>query len=653
VAVIYLAVGMVLFLAVVERMRTRVRAAGAIVVAAGIVLMLVFSPGWNRKLMTSAVYVYAPLYQDTEGLEESMGRRRILFYDEGPGATVSVERQANLLSIRIDGKIDASSSGDMITQELISHLPLLLHSAPDTVLLIGLGSGVSLGSAATHQVRHIDCVELLENVIDAAHFFDEYSYNSMSDPRVNMIVGDGRNHVWLTDRKYDVVISQPTNPWISGVGDLFTLEFFAKARSRLKPGGLMCAWFQIYHMGDPELRATLKAFVSVFPNSTLWLANESDVILIGSTEPVDIDERMIERMKRPGVREDLARVLIKRETDLLSALLMKPRDLNRFAGEARELHTDDNMLVEFRAGRRIFEATHIIHLHNFYRNLKIYAFEHLDADLNRRIAEQAAARKLTMQGTIERLRGNLNQAMGLYRQAYASAPGDPYVLSKYGEIQMDMADALLIRGDFKSAAREYRKVLGHPELPDTWRALDGLALALLSMGRYEGARDTLAMSLELNPHYAGGHFNMGDILVALGDTAGAIGSYERAIELDPDDPDIANNLAWFYAVKGENLERALELALSATGKDRHAGYFDTLGWVYYRMGDLDSARRHLEQALEIETNRVESLYHLAVVHGRMGEKDRARELLQEVLRLDRDGAFAPMARMELDAINSN
>ena len=83
------------------------------------VLLVLLSPGWDKKLMTSAVYVYAPLYETTEGLKDAIKRRHLLFYDEGPGATVSVERNLNILSIRIDGKIDASSGNDMITQELI------------------------------------------------------------------------------------------------------------------------------------------------------------------------------------------------------------------------------------------------------------------------------------------------------------------------------------------------------------------------------------------------------------------------------------------------------------------------------------------------------------------------------------------------------
>jgi spermidine synthase len=653
VSLIYLAVGVVLFLAVAEKMRPRLRAAGALAVVGVAAIMLALSPGWDRKLMTSAVYVYASNYGDVEGLRKMMERREILFYDEGPGATVSVERVANLLSIRIDGKVDASNSRDMITQELISHLPLLLHARPDTVLLIGLGSGVSLGSAQTYDVRHIDCIELLDNVVDAAHYFDEISGDAMEDPRVKMIIGDGRNHVRLTEKDYDVIISQPTNPWISGVGDLFTVEFFREARERLKPGGVMCAWFQIYHMGDPELRATLKAFVSVFPHSTLWFSNESDVVLIGSLEPVSIDSGVLGRMKRPQVSRDLARVGIDEPADLLAAYLMDEESLRAFAGRADRIHTDDNMLVEYRAGRRILESTHRIHLSNFMEALSAHEFPELSQELNREAARRVAARRLTMEGTLQLIEGRVKTARELFDRAYEAAPGDPYVLTKYFEIHYDLGDPLLLAGEYEQAIAEYKKALQDSLHPDAWAVYDGLGIAYMATGRMEQAVEALRTAVRLNPYSFESRFNLGDALAATGDTAGAIDSYREALRLDPDDPDAANNLAWFYAVTGRKLDRALELARKATARVEDASYFDTLGWVYYMRGEYADARKYLERALELETDRVESMYHLAAALDAAGDRAAARRLLERTMRLDGQGYYGQKAGEMLDEMRDD
>jgi spermidine synthase len=649
VSLIYLVVGFVLFLAVAERMRQSLRLVGSSVVAVIVAVMIAFSPGWDQKLMTSAVYVYAPVYETRQGLMQTLERRHLLMYDEGPGATVSVERDQNILAIRIDGKTDASSGSDMITQELISHLPLLFHPEPDTVLLIGLGSGVSLGSAETYDIEYIECVELLENVIDAAHFFDDITYDCMSDPRLRLIVGDGRNHVALTDRMYDVIISQPTNPWISGVGDLFTIEFFTEARRRLKPGGIMCAWFQIYHMGEPELRSVLKTFVEVFPHARLWFSNESDVILIGSAEPVAIDERLAVRMSTPRVREDLNRVSIDEPSDILAALLLDDKELRYFAGSGGRIHTDDNMLLEFQAGRRIAEQTHVLHLSNFHKALNPKPYPGLDDSTNQAVVRRMAARKLAMQATIERLSGRVSQALALYDRAYAGAPQDQYVVSRYANIHLDRGDAFLAAGELEAALPEYEKAVADPRAIDAWVAFHGLGYIYLMAGSYEDARLSLTRSLELFPGNPSGFFNLAQAQVSLGDTAAAIGSYERAWDLDPADADVANNLAWFYAETGRRLDRALELARFAATQTGSSGSYDTLGWVYYRMGEVVNAQTALERALQLEPGRVESIYHLAIVHMAKGERARAAELLSRVVQLD-DGVFAAEAGVILNEI---
>jgi spermidine synthase len=651
VSLIYLAVGLVLFLAVSEWMRRALRYVGALAVAGIVVVMVLFSPGWDRQLMTSAVYVYAPIYRTTEGLKNALERRAILYYDEGPGATVSVERYQNILSIRIDGKIDASSGADMITQELISHLPLLFHPEPDTVLLIGLGSGVSLGSAETHDIEYIECVELLENVIEAARYYKNLTHNCLSDPRLKLIVGDGRNHVLLTDQLYDVIISQPTNPWISGVGDLFTLEFFTEARKRLKPAGIMCAWFQTYHMGEPELRSTLRTFVSVFPHASLWFSNESDLILIGSLTPVSIDRSIADRMSEPSVRDDLDRVSIDEVSDILSALVLNESDLKAFAGPGERIHTDDNMLVEFQAGRRVGESTHIIHLSKFLEGFKPNRFDDFSEEVNERTRNQVEAKRLTMRGTIERVTGKPDQARALYDRAFALAPGDPYVVTKYAEQHLTLADALLVKGRLEEAESEYEKALADTRWLDSWIAYDGLGLIYLSQGRLHEARSNFAAAVRVNPYHGDGYFNLGATLSALGDTLLALRSYEKAHELMPDDLDVANTLAWLYAEQGEKLDRALELARLTTEREQNANYFDTLGWVYFTMEDFESARASLEQALSLDPQNAESMYHLAVVHRHMGNRTRAEELLREVIGLDR-GAFAEKAEAMLNDITS-
>ena len=116
-----------------------------------------------------------------------------------------------------DGKTDASNRSDMLTQALVAHLPLLLHPDPRHVAVVGLGSGVTLGAALAHPVTDVDVVEISPEVVDASRFFERENRRALADPRTHLIVGDGRSHLLLSRRQYDVIISEPSNPWIAGV----------------------------------------------------------------------------------------------------------------------------------------------------------------------------------------------------------------------------------------------------------------------------------------------------------------------------------------------------------------------------------------------------------------------------------------------------
>ncbi len=647
VALIYVVVGVLLFLTVAEGMGRAFRAAvtGAFVVA--LAALAVFSPKWDQKLMTTAVYAYAGVYRTTEGMLKDVAQRLMMFYDEGPAATVSVERNLGVVAMRIDGKIDASSGDDMITQELIAHLPLLTHAAPETVLVIGLGSGVTLGSCETHGVDYIECAELIESVIEAARFFDPYSHDSQADPRARIFVGDGRNHVFLSSRKYDVLISQPTNPWIEGVGDLFTVEYFTACRERLKPGGTMCCWVQVYHMGVDEFRTILKSFIHIFPNTCLWFANESDVILTGFLGEPRYD-LLVERMSEPAISADLARVLVDEPEDVLAMFLMDKGDLARYVEGVPGFHTDDNMLIEFSAGKRILESTNFLHLQRMAKTYRPRRFPGLTDEFNRSVAERVRARAVTMSATLARAAGRVEEGIELYDRAYAMAPEDVYVLTRYADVHTEIADAMVRAGNYAPAMPHYEKALADTISHKTWMRYDGLAVASYNTGDPEAALRYFGKVLERYPDYDQGTLSTAEIHLELGDTLSAIEYYERTLEINPDRAAAANDLAWVYAVRGEHLDRALTLARRATVANPAAFTYDTLGWVYYKMGDLRRAQEVLEEALEIDPGWVESTYHLAFVHLAKGDAEAAKRLLEEVVRTDETGYFKRLAEEKLD-----
>src|SRR5213078_2854482 len=169
---------------------------------------------------------------------------------------------------------------------------VLVHGKARDICVIGLGSGVTLGSAlASGAVEHADVVEISPEVVEASHFFDRENGGALAKPGTRLIVGDGRSHLLLTPRKYDVIVSEPSNPWMSGVATLFTREFFEAARGHLSRDGLLCQWAHTYDISRDDLQSIVRTFASVFPRATLWLVGESDLLLIGSTGR-EVDERL-------------------------------------------------------------------------------------------------------------------------------------------------------------------------------------------------------------------------------------------------------------------------------------------------------------------------------------------------------------------------
>ncbi len=307
--------------------------------------------------MTGGLYKYAS-YLDPGELLDFVRQGDLVFYREDEVATVTVRRVASRLSLAIDGKVDATSSSDMMTQKLLAHVPLLLHRNPKNVLVIGLGSGVTAGSALTHPIESLTAVEISDAVVEASGFFDDFNRRPRSDPRFRLVVGDGRNHLLVSEEPYDVIISEPSNPWMAGVSGLFTRELFTLARSRLAEDGLFCQWAHIYNMDESELRTIVASFTDAFESAALFLLSESDLLLVGAKEalPHVGTTELDNRMESDEILEDLRKVGVLGSDGFRALLTASTPPLAEWAKDA-ERHTDDRPILEFRAARSLHRDT--------------------------------------------------------------------------------------------------------------------------------------------------------------------------------------------------------------------------------------------------------------------------------------------------------
>jgi hypothetical protein len=363
---------------------------------------------------------------------------------------------------------------------------MLNHPGPKRVGIIGLGSGVTAGAVARYPVEQIDIVEIEPAVVEANRFFADLNGHVLRDPRVRVRIGDGRN-VLLRDRVgFDVIISEPSNPWISGLASLFTTEFFDLARARLRPGGMMVQWVQLYDLPPEDLRMIVRTFRTAFPSTTIWKGADADLLLLGRTSAVPMDLPQLRRIfeTTPEAVRDLGRMRIAAWPDVLSHFVLTEKEAAAYA-EGAALNTDDGLPLEFSAPRGLFVQTasqNSTQLRRFQR-----------AGLPEFTAGSAALDGAPLQAAVGRsylARGALLEAQTRFDRALEIAPDHVPALVGAGHAALGLAQPALALRRAKAA------LVGDPANVE---ALYVSALALLQLYRPDEAVPLLERLVARDP----------------------------------------------------------------------------------------------------------------------------------------------------------
>ncbi|MCC6650028.1 MAG: hypothetical protein IT348_02645 [Candidatus Eisenbacteria bacterium] len=282
-------------------------------------------------------------------MQRAIGRERVLYYKEGQNGSVLVGSDVDDANrwLKVGGKVDASTN-DMETQVLLGLIPAALADSGARTLVIGLGSGYTAAAALAGGAGRTDVVELERGVAEASAFFYAPGGSPLQDPRVNLIIGDARTHLEHTDTRYGLIVSEPSNPWLAGVNNLFTVDFYKRVRARLEPDGVFCQWMQLYEISPETIRSMMASFLEVFPEGevhTVWRA--VDVILVAAPRGRVMS---LDRLRSPGVRRVLDAARIAEPEDVGSYWSGPISSLAPIARGATP-NRDDLPLVEYRAPR--------------------------------------------------------------------------------------------------------------------------------------------------------------------------------------------------------------------------------------------------------------------------------------------------------------
>lgn len=544
-----------------SRGRARLAAAAFTILA---LLAAVIMPDWNRSALTRGGFAVGVELRRSG--RTSLGRdlSEIVFLEEGLTSTISVRRSGDELTMQMNGVTEASNTGDLATQILLGFIPTALHPAPRDALVIGLGSGITAAAVARFPtITQIDCVEISEAVVHGASFFDAANEGVLHDPRMHLRLGDGRNHLALSGKKYDVIVSEPSNVWNSGIGDLMTAEFFGLARSALRPGGILCSWIQGYAISPEILRSLLAAAGTHFPNVTLWMGSWGDFMIVAGDESLTFDaEHLRAHGAHPKLLELLDRADVADLSSFLSLNLLAGSSTNTFVGAATA-NTDDNMLLELVAPKLLHEDT--------------------------------------MPGLFEAL----HRVAGGTETLLRNAPPD------LGAALPQLRQARALESRARLAIREGRGPEGIDFFETAWRLhptarsiAEGLASAYVSRGRalarnqdFPGATSSYLRAAEVDPRTATPFAELARLYVSAGDLETAGRALEEARHRDPDDADALAVQAEFLLLSGD-FSAAGEAARRTLARlPDHPEATITLARAFDRLGETSRADSVLAEAL--------------------------------------------------------
>lgn len=320
---------------------------------------LLFDANWKRTF-TLGLWRNSEPPPTLAAFRSAARGENLQYHKDGASATVAIVRYEEPgkehIGLKVNGKADASTGVDVSTQRLAGHIPMLLNPDARRGLVVGLGSGMSCAALLRHPtMEEVDAVEISPEVAEAAAYFAKYNDDVLSNPRLRLLIEDAKSFLKITQEKYDIIISEPSNPWMAGVSGVFTREYYESCLERLQPSGLMAQWVQLYETSDATLNMVLATFGSVFPFMSIWQTASGDLLLVGAPEPYDVDlERLIETFEIPAVKEDFERTEISTVPVLLAREIVSQQNGLFVPPIETRLHSDYYPALEFLAQKAFF-----------------------------------------------------------------------------------------------------------------------------------------------------------------------------------------------------------------------------------------------------------------------------------------------------------
>ena len=515
--------------------------------------------------------------------------QRVLYHHEDAlGVTEVYENKTTstrtLLTSRLRQE-GGSAPKEIRVQRIQGYLPLFLHPAPRRVLVVGLGTGITLSPTLREEVEEVTVIEISHGVIEAAKgFFAEANARVLDHPKVRVVEQDGRNFIRLTRNTYDLIVQELFFPYQTGVGSLYTQEHYRQCRAKLAPGGLIAQWITINQLSTDDLRTLVRTFQSVFPVTSLWL-NGGYLLILGGLDPLHVPlERFLERYE---TRDPLGGMTeIDSDPYNLMGLFVSHGPTLREWTQDAPLNTDDNRFIEystplaFNALNTVtLAAETLTSLLPHFRPVDdvVYIAPFSNEDYRDRLARVSTASQFLTKGIVARAENRTEEAIELYSQAWELQPsnyqtrtfleqtwgakGHALVLEKQYDdaipwlhkalavnaknlnVRFDLALSHAQQGNYQAAADFYESVIrldpGWVQISSVWF---NLGLTRYQMGLYQSAARLFREALEREPTSIAARFNLANSLAQAGEYREAVTHYQDILKAAPDHRDARANL---------------------------------------------------------------------------------------------------------------
>lgn len=285
--------------------------------------------------------------------------KRFLYLGEGATASIAVtEGMGGAKQFHIAGKVEASDMDiDMRLERMLGHVPALLHPHPKSVLIVGVGAGVTAGSLSIHpEIERIVICDIEPLVpVSARAYFGNENHHVFDDPRMQLVFDDAHHFLQTTDETFDIITSDPIHPWVRGAATLYSLEYLTLAKEHLTPGGVVTQWIPLYETSLAAVKSEIGTFAKVFPDTTLWnpdlLEEGYDLVALGRAEHTPISEAAIQARldAAPRVKKSLEDVVLKSAANIMGTYAGRGTDLAPWLANA-VINRERSLRLQYLAG---------------------------------------------------------------------------------------------------------------------------------------------------------------------------------------------------------------------------------------------------------------------------------------------------------------